>query len=103
MQAPAAMIFGNLGAAALKLRRYDEAERLHARALRIRRQVLGSYHARVGDSYFNLGNVALKLGDFEQAKAYFGRALDIKRGDARRIEMNATAAAATAAVAAAAE
>ena len=103
MQAPAAMIFGNLGAAALKLRRYDEAERLHARALRIRRQVLGSYHARVGDSYFNLGNVALKLGDFEKAKAYFGRALDIKRGDARRIEMNATAAAATAAVAAAAE
>ena len=86
-QAAAARVYGNLGAAALKLERYKEAEHLHSKALEIRKTVLGPFHVRVGDSYYNLGNVALVQDDFEQARVLFGKALDIKRGSAHELEL----------------
>ncbi|WP_434388243.1 tetratricopeptide repeat protein [Melittangium boletus] len=61
------------------LGRYEDARRLHARALELRREVLGPEHPLVAASLNNLGSVLSAMGKFEEARDDFERALALRR------------------------
>ncbi|ATB31745.1 serine/threonine-protein kinase [Melittangium boletus] len=58
---------------------YEDALRLHTRALELRQKVLGPEHALVAASINNLGTVLSAMGKFEEARVWFERALQLRR------------------------
>ncbi len=60
------------------LRDYDEAGRLHRRALEIREQTLGSNHPVTAESALNLGGVAWATRQYDEAEKLMQRALKIR-------------------------
>src|SRR6218665_1486519 len=59
--------------------RYEDALRLHERALELRQKALGPQHAMVAASINNLGTVLSAMGKFEAARVWYERALQLRR------------------------
>ncbi len=73
-----ANLLNNLGVAVGNQGRLGEAERLHRRALEMRRAVLGPDHPAVAQSLVNLGKLALDRGEDASAAEILDRALAIR-------------------------
>lgn len=72
--------------------RYDEAETLLRRALKIRREVLGPYSLEFAATHANLGVLFRQKGEMEKALEHFRAALAVRRryGDLGREKVAAT-------------
>lgn len=69
-----AVSWANLGTAARREGRLDDAERFHREALAIRRRALGSMHPNVGISLADLAEVLEERGDIDEAIELLSRA-----------------------------
>lgn len=73
-----ASLLNNLGVAVESQGRLDEAERIHRRALDVRRAAHGRDHPAVAQSLVNLGRVALGRGEHAVAEQVLQEALAIR-------------------------
>ncbi len=69
-----AMLDNGLGLIRRAMGEYDEAERLHLRALELRERTLGRDHPQVGSSLNNLANVYKTKGNLDEAQRLYERA-----------------------------
>ena len=63
------------------LEEYNQAKKLHEKALIIRETIFGEDHAEVAASCNNLASVCDSLGEYNQAKELIKRALVIQTKD----------------------
>ena len=59
--------------------KYEEAEPLYLRALRIREQVLGLQHSQLASPLYNLAEIYRKQGRYSEAEPFYLRALSIAK------------------------
>ncbi|MCA9701336.1 MAG: tetratricopeptide repeat protein, partial [Myxococcales bacterium] len=74
----AAQLANNIGLVHETLGDFDEAERWHRQALKLRRTLLSADHPETAHSYANLGNLALQRGRLDEALRWHQRALAVR-------------------------
>jgi Tfp pilus assembly protein PilF len=74
-----ATVLNNLGEAAVRQQRLDEAEPLLRKALMIRQEVLGADHPSTGNSLNNVAGLLMSKGEKAEAASMFKQSLEITR------------------------